>query len=225
MIALITARGGSKGLPRKNVLPFAAKPLIAHTIEAALRSETVHRVVVSTDDEEIAEVAREYGAEVPFMRPAYLSTDTATSRDALLHALGFLEQKEPLESFCLLQPTSPLRTACDIDAASELFRAKSALSVLSVVEYEHPIQWALELDESGRMAPLREDIVQMRQQASVFYRPNGAIYIFNTAFFKDTESYFGAQSYAYVMPTERSVDVDTRLDFVVAEAIKEHFED
>lgn len=225
MIAIITARGGSKGLPRKNVLPFCGKPLIAHTIEAALRSEVISRVVVSTDDEEIAERSLDFGAEVPFMRPEYLSTDTATSRDAVLHALDFLEHKGTLDSFCLLQPTSPLRTALDIDLAADLFFTRSASSILSVVEYEHPIQWALKLDESGRMAPLWENQVQMRQEASSFYRPNGAIYIFNTRFFKTSESYFGNRSYAYIMPPVRSVDIDTRLDFMIAEAIASYLKE
>jgi CMP-N,N'-diacetyllegionaminic acid synthase len=220
LIAIITARGGSKGLPRKNVLPFCGKPLIAHTIEAAQNSSAIDRIIVSTDDAEIAAVAREFGAEVPFMRPAELASDTASSRDVILHALLFLEAEGwPVDAFCLLQPTSPLRTAADIDAAFKIFREKTADSVLSITPYDHPVQWAVEMQDNGTLRPREKTNAERRQELVEYYRPNGAVYMFRTNFFKDSMGYFGPNSYGCIMPPERSVDIDTRLDFVVAEAI------
>ena len=225
MIAIITARGGSRGLPRKNVLPFCGKPLIAHTIEAAKRCQVIDRILVSTDDSEIAEVSREFGAEVPFMRPEELASDTASSREVLLHALQFLEgQGERVDSFCLLQPTSPLRTSADIEAASEIFHGKKADSVVSVSSYEHPVQWALEVSDDGRVLPRENQMVVRRQEMTEYYRPNGAVYLFRTDFFKAETGYFGGNSYGYIMPPERSVDIDTPLDFVVAETVSRYLE-
>ena len=226
MIALITARGGSKGLPRKNVLPFCGKPLIAHTIDAAKCSAAIHRVIVSTDDAEIAEVAREFGAEVPFMRPQELATDCASSRDVILHALGFLEaQNEPIESFCLLQPTSPLRTSADIDGAFKMFKENNADSLLSITPYDHPVQWAVEVRDDGGLCPREVGVPGRRQDMSEYCRPNGAMYMFRTDFFKKSEVYFGENTYGYVMPPERSVDIDTQLDFVVAETVAHYFKE
>ena len=223
MIAIITARGGSKGMPRKNVLPFCGKPLIAHTIEAARGSQAIDKIIVSTDNEEIAEISREFGAEVPFVRPEELASDTASSRDVMLHTLLFLEdQGWPVESFCLLQPTSPLRIAEDIDGAFKIFQERSADSVLSVTPFEHPVQWAVEVRERGLLVPREKLKPARRQDSTEYYRPNGAIYIFRTAFFKNSLEYSGNNSYGYIMPPERSVDIDTRLDFVVAEAIAHH---
>jgi CMP-N,N'-diacetyllegionaminic acid synthase len=220
LIAIITARGGSKGLPRKNVLPFCGKPLIAHTIEAAKSSSAIDRIIVSTDDEEIAEVSQEFGAEVPFMRPVELATDTASSREVILHALCFLEKLGgPIDNFCLLQPTSPLRTAADIDEAFKIFHEKSADSVLSVTPYDHPVQWAVEMGDNGTLQPREKKKTGRRQDVVEYYRPNGAVYMFRTEFFKNSAGYFGADSYGYIMPPERSADIDTQLDFVVAEAI------
>lgn len=223
ILALITARGGSKGLPRKNVLPFCGKPLIAHTIDAAKKSRAIDRIVVSTDDEEIAAVSRAYGAEVPFMRPAVLASDTAGSREVLLHALGFLEnQHAPIESFCLLQPTSPLRTAADIDGAVDIFQRGQADSVLSITPYEHPVQWAVAVEDDGRLRMKDSVLPTRRQDLAAYYRPNGAIYLFQTGFFKESSVYIGKRSYGYIMTPERSVDIDTSLDFKIAETVSRY---
>lgn len=220
MIAIITARGGSKRLPRKNVLPFCGRPLIAFTIEAARQSTAIDRVVVSTDDAEIAAVSLEAGAEVPFMRPAELASDTASSRDVLLHALQFIEAEgTQADSVCLLQPTSPLRTGADIDGAVELFARRRADSVVGVVTYQHPIQWALSLDADGRMVPRDHGSELQPQDLIEYYRPNGAMYLFRTEFLRNSLSVFGANSYGYVMPRERSIDIDTQLDFLTAEMV------
>jgi N-acylneuraminate cytidylyltransferase/CMP-N,N'-diacetyllegionaminic acid synthase len=225
MIAIITARGGSKGLPRKNVLTFCGKPLIAHTINAAKNSQAIDRIIVSTDDEEIAVISREFGAEVPFMRPPELATDEASSREVLLHALDFMEKQGVLiDSFCLLQPTSPLRTAADIEGAFKIFIEKSADSVLSITPYEHPVQWAVEMKDNGILQPREKGKAGRRQELVEYYRPNGAVYMFRTDFFKASTGYFGPSSYGYIMPPERSIDIDTQLDFVAAETIAHYLQ-
>lgn len=227
MIALILARGGSKGLPRKNVIPFLGKPLVAHTIEAALDSRFVDRVIVSTDDVEIAEVSKGFGAEVPFMRPAELASDTASAKDVMLHALDYLAaQGAELSTFCLLQPTSPLRTAGDIDAAVQLFEEKKADSVLSVTPYDHPVQWAVSRSDEGRIKPRERVEASRRQDLIECFRPNGALYLFKTAFFRECAGdYIGPNSYGYVMPPERSVDIDTRMDLLVAESVAKYLKE
>ena len=217
MMGLITARGGSRGLPGKNILSFCGKPLIAYTIEAALQSGCFKTVMVSTDSREIADVCLKYGAEVPFLRPAHLAADDAKSRDVVLHALDFMEQKSPVESVCLLQPTSPLRSAEDIRQAVSVFRRNSADSVISVTEYSHPIQWAVSVSEDGKISEPSGLKPSRRQDQSVCYHPNGAIYIFNAEFIRRSEGYIGKNTYALIMPPERSVDIDIPFDFMLAE--------
>ena len=217
MMGLITARGGSRGLPGKNILSFCGKPLIAYTIEAALQSGCFKTVMVSTDSREIADVCLKCGAEVPFLRPAHLAADDAKSRDVVLHALDFMEQKSPVESVCLLQPTSPLRSAEDIRQAVSVFRRNSADSVISVTEYSHPIQWAVSVSEDGKISEPSGLKPSRRQDQSVCYHPNGAIYIFNAEFIRRSEGYIGKNTYALIMPPERSVDIDTPFDFMLAE--------
>ena len=216
-MGLITARGGSRGLPGKNILSFCGKPLIAYTIEAALQSGCFKTVMVSTDSREIADVCLKYGAEVPFLRPAHLAADDAKSRDVVLHALDFMEQKSPVESVCLLQPTSPLRSAEDIRQAVSVFRRNSADSVISVTEYSHPIQWAVSVSEDGKISEPSGLKPSRRQDQSVCYHPNGAIYIFNAEFIRRSEGYIGKNTYALIMPPERSVDIDIPFDFMLAE--------
>ena len=217
MMGLITARGGSRGLPGKNILSFCGKPLIAYTIEAALQSGCFKTVMVSTDSREIADVCLKCGAEVPFLRPAHLAADDAKSRDVVLHALDFMEQKSPVESICLLQPTSPLRSAEDIRQAVSVFRRNSADSVISVTEYSHPIQWAVSVSEDGKISEPSGLKPSRRQDQSVCYHPNGAIYIFNAEFIRRSEGYIGKNTYALIMPPERSVDIDIPFDFMLAE--------
>lgn len=221
MIALIPARGGSKGLPRKNVLPFCGKPLITHTIEAAAGAAAIDRIVVTTDDSEIAEVARNAGAEVPFIRPPELATDVAGSREVVLHALAWLEAEgeADLETFCLLQPTSPLRTAADIDAAHGVFLQRGADAVISVTPYAHPVQWAVALEAGGLLLPRDTPNPSRRQDEESYYRPNGALYLYRTEFFREKSGGYGKRTFGYPMTPERSVDIDTRMDFVVAEAV------
>ena len=218
MIAIIPARGGSKGLPGKNIRPLNGKPLIAYAVEAALKAKHIDRVIVSTDDEEIAKVAVQYGAELPFMRPAELATDTAMAVDNYIYTIGRLEKESgtAIDSFVVIQPTSPLRIAEDIDNAVELFESKDADSVVSYCKEDHPITWHKYLDEEGRFVNLFEVSLKNRQDLRVSYYPNGAVYVFKTSIIRERK-YFTDKSYAYVMPKSRSVDVDTIDDFEYAE--------
>lgn len=221
-LALIPARAGSKRLPNKNLLPVAGKPLIAWTIEAALASGCFDRVLVSTDSEALADIARAHGAEAPFLRPAELSSDTASSMDVIRHALGWLEAAHGLpETTTLLQPTSPLRTADDIRAAFARFRDTGADSVVSVSEAEHSPLWSNTLPEDGSLAGfLRPEVLGKRSQdLPTYYRLNGAIYIARTSSLLAQGGFLGANSYAYVMPAERAIDIDHCADLLLADIL------
>ena len=220
MLAIIPARAGSKELPNKNTALLAGKPLIAWTIEAALKAKSISRVVVSTEDAGIAEVARQFGAEVPFLRPTELASDIAATRDVLLHALATLSElppAKPISEFCLLQATSPFRRAEHIDQAMELFRTKSASSVIAVTEFEHPIQWAIQVGDDDQIVPPRPEGGCQRQGCEVNWRPNGAIYICQSAHIKASPLFYGPNSYAYRMSREDSLDIDTQMDLLYCE--------
>lgn len=214
VLGLITARGGSKGLPRKNVLPLGGKPLIGWTIETALKSEVIGRLVLSSDDDEIMEAAKKWGCEVPFRRPAYLADDTASSMDVVLHALGQLPGYEYL---VLLQPTSPLRTAADIDAAFELLKSTGAPSCVSVCEVEQSPYWMFRIKDGGKVERLlsEEGSATRRQDLPPIYVLNGAIYIARIDWLKQSKNFLGEGCVAYVMPKERSLDIDNAADFEV----------
>ena len=218
MIAIIPARGGSKGLPGKNVRPLNGKPLIAYAIEAALKAKHIDRVIISTDDEEIARVAVEHGAELPFMRPAELASDTAMAIDNYIYTIGRLEKEggKPIDAFVVLQPTSPLRIAEDVDGAIEMFEHKGADSVISYCQEAHPVTWHKFLDEEGRFVDIFDSNIKNRQENRVSYYPNGAVYVFRTAMIRERR-YYTSKSYAYVMPRSRSVDIDFIEDFEYAE--------
>lgn len=222
-LGLILARGGSKRLPRKNLLPLAGKPLLAWTVEAALAAHQLDRVILSTDDEEIATVGRNYGAEVPFIRPAELAGDNATGLDVTLHALHTLGQTDERYDFVvILQPTSPLRGAADIDGAIDLLLERQADAVISVCETDHPPEWSNTLPEDGSMATFyRPGVRSTRSQdLPTSYRLNGAVYIYNCKRLIDSRSLaMDNNSYAFVMPRERSVDIDHAIDFDIAELL------
>jgi len=210
-------------LPRKNVLPLAGKPLIVWSIEAALSSVYIDKTIVSTDDAEIAEISRKAGASVPFMRPPELASDTATSADVVMHALDFLNsQNDYYDYIVLLQPTSPLRTYTDIDAALELCIEKDANRIISVCETDHSPLWENTLPPDHSMVGfINESIAKLRSQdLPTYYRINGAIYISKTDDFKVRRTFFVPEKiYAFIMPKERSVDIDTELDFAIAESV------
>lgn len=220
--AIITARGGSKRLPKKNILELAGKPLIAWTIEAAKNCSKIEDVIVTTDSEEIEKVAIEFGARVPFKRPAELSNDTATSFDVVKHCLDYLNEIEDkqVEYLVLLQPTSPLRSSDDIEKAIELLQLKNASAVVSVCPTEHSPLWSNTLDDSLNLDRfLRDEVKNTRSQdLPTFYRLNGAIYICKVEdFLKEKTFFLSKNNFAYVMSTEDSVDIDTQLDFLVAD--------
>jgi len=222
ILGLIPARGGSKGLPRKNIKILMGKPLIAWTIEQALASKYLDRVIVSTDDEEIATISKKYGAEIPFMRPKELATDEARGIDVILHTINWMEKNDKTyDLIILLQPTVPLRSSEDIDKAIELLFSKKAKGILSVCEVEHHPYWSNTLPEDGCMKDFVEAEImnKNRQELPTFYRLNGAIYIAYIEYLKAQNGFFGENSYAYIMPKERSIDIDNEIDFKLAELL------
>jgi N-acylneuraminate cytidylyltransferase/CMP-N,N'-diacetyllegionaminic acid synthase len=222
ILALIPARGGSKGLPGKNIKMLSGKPLIAWSIEQALASRYIDKVVVSTESEKIASVARRYGAEVPFMRPKSLAVSSAIIVDVLIHALNSLEKKGCRFDFImLLQPTSPLRNSEDIDAVIRLLFRKNAQSVVSICPTEYHPYWIKQLSKGGLMNNFIAKKVRNknRQDLPLFYRLNGAIYLVSVKFLRKTMDIYGKATYPHIMPLERSVDIDTYIDFELAELL------
>lgn len=222
-LAIIPARGGSKRLPGKNLMPLQGKPLISWTIEAATQTGIFGTICVSTDSEQIRTVALAAGASVPFARPLELSSDNATSVDVVVHALEFYSKRgTQFETFCLLQPTSPLRSAEDIAGAYELYSRAHAESVTAVTEVDHSPLWANTLGPDRSMVGfLRAEVVGLRsQELPTYYRVNGAIYFCRAVEFMSRRTFISASgSFAYIMPRERSIDIDTELDFEVAQAL------
>ena len=214
MISIIPARGGSKGLPGKNILPLCGKPMIAYTIEAAKQSKYIDHVIVSTDDQKIAEIALQYGAEVPFLRPDFLASDTAQAVDNYIYTIERLskEWNTPIEEFVVLQPTSPLRIAEDIDGAIEMFMEKQADSVISYTPEAHPVRWHKYLDENNAFVDIFDTTIANRQDLKTSYYPNGAVYVFRFSMIKERK-YYTDKSYGFVMPRVRSVDIDYKGDF------------
>ncbi len=220
-IAIIPARSGSKGMKDKNIKNLCGKPLIAYTIECALKSGVFDEVMVSTDSEEYAQIAREYGASVPFLRSAVNSSDTASSWDMIEEVLKKYEEANTFfDTFCLLQPTSPLRTTDNIRESYALYREKASFAVVSVCEAEHSPLWCGHLPESCEFEGFidEKNIVQ-RQAGGKFYRLNGAIYIVNIERFMSDRFLYQKGSYAYIMEPEQSVDIDTEIDFQLAELL------
>lgn len=221
MIAIIPARGGSKGLPGKNIKYLNGKPLIAYTIEAAISSKIFAEVIVSTDDEEIEKVSLSYGAKVPFKRPAHLAKDETASDEAILHALEFYkENNTTFKRVCKLQPTSPLRTCEMIVEAYNLLVSEKKDFLVSVCECEHTPLWSNVLDENNSLDNFieNEDVKRLcRQQLDTYYRLNGAIYMANTNKFIENKNFLGKNGIAYIMKQRNSIDIDSELDFKFTE--------
>lgn len=224
MIAIIPARGGSKGLPGKNIKELNGKPLIAYAIEAALKSKYIDKVIVTTDAEDIAEVARKYGADVPFKRPDELSSDTASAIDVYLHATEFVmkQDKMSIDKFMVLLPTAPMRTYEHINKAVEFFKEKRATTLISVKEAETPVTWYMNKDLGDRIANAGFGIgnaVTNRQVNSKYYIPNGAIYILDYNLLKNNRTYYCDNTVGFEMSSEDSVDIDTLTEFKFAEML------
>lgn len=221
-LAIIPARGGSKRLPRKNVLPLAGKPLIAWTIEAALQCSKIDKVVVTSDDDEILAIAASYSVDC-IKRPAILATDTSTSFDVIKHSL---EEYLVYEYCMLLQPTSPLRTHDHIQEALDQLEARSADAVISVCKTEHSPLWANTLPNNKSMQSFlcKESLNKRSQELPSYYRLNGALYICRTKKLLEQGTFFLKDNvYAYIMSERSSVDIDTELDFKWTEFLmKQH---
>ena len=219
-IAIIPARGGSKRLPGKNIKILGDKPLIALTIDAAIRSKVFDHVFVSTDSEEIASISKQYGAEVPFLRPAELASDTATTNDVVTHLVDWYEAESSnkVSTIAILQPTSPLRNAIHINEAFAEMEAKNAKAIVSVCELEHPIQFCNQLDSDKSMTGfIKQEDIKRTQDLSPTYRLNGAIYMFDRSYVGRMNEIYSEGTFAYIMDSKLSIDIDTQDDFDLAE--------
>ena len=220
---IIPARGGSKAVPRKNLATLAGKPLIAHTILAAHEAESLSDFIVSTDDEEIAAVAREWGADVPFVRPAHLAEDDVPTVEVLRHAARWLAddgREAPLT--VLLQPTSPLRVAADIDATVRKLIETDADSAFTVCEADTPAEWLLRVDDDRARQLLEgeeERFSTPRQLLPPVYRQNGAVEVYRTERLLAGKDMYGEDARVVIMPRSQSIDIDDRLDLERAEAV------
>lgn len=222
ILAVIPARGGSKGIPRKNIKPLAGKPLIAWTIEEANKSGYVDTCIVSTEDEEIKKVAEDCGGYVPFLRPAELAQDKTSSVDVILNVL---EKFSDHDYVVLLQPTSPLRLVADIDGAIDFCIKQNAESVVSVTTVVHSPYWMYTLNGKKELEPIlkiSEDKFYQRQSLPQIYQLNGAVYAAKTEFIKKNLGFIDSKTLGYVMPQERSLDIDTTIDFEMTEFFLTH---
>lgn len=229
ILGLIPARGGSKSLPRKNIRPLLGKPLIVWTIEQALASKYLDRVVVSTDDEEIAEISKKYGAEVPFMRPKELARDDSPTIDAILHALNWFEKKgKSFDYLVLFEPTSPLREKDDIDKGVKKLidnecRADSLVSV-GEIALEHPFI-SKKINEKGYVKPFYEvknSRATRRQELSKAYFPYGVLYVCKTSTIKKCKTFYQEKTLPYFIKRWQNYEIDDIYDFIVVEAILKH---
>jgi len=220
VLIIIPARGGSKGIPRKNIKMFHGKPLIVHTIDTALRSGIDGRVIVSTDDDEIADIAIRAGAEVPFKRPKEFARDESTSAEVVNHVLEQIG--DTYDSIMLLQPTSPLRKPEDLKQCLQILQTHQCDAVVSVAEVkEHPYLM-YSVTSTGRLDPYcaEDDKPARRQDYPTLFRLNGSIYVVKTEAWKKHRSFQKIENrQAYIMPFERSVDIDDTLDWHVAELL------
>lgn len=221
IIAIIPARSGSKGLKDKNIKDLSGKPLIAYSIEAAINSKIFDEIIVSTDSEKYAEIAKKYGANVPFLRSEENASDKAGSWEVVKEVLSKLDTKYDI--VILLQPTSPLRTSENIIEALNLFSEKNADSVVSVCKISHSIAWINTLDETLSLKGFikKEYANKRRQDIKTHYTVNGAIYIVKSNLLNQNCDLFTEKSFAYIMDEEDSIDIDTGLDFLIAKAVME----
>ena len=228
VLYVVAARGGSKGVPRKNIAVVGELPLIAYKIIAAKKSRFDKRIIVSTDDPEIAEVAKQYDAEVPFMRPGYLATATAGSMDVVEHAMNWVEEHDDrtYDHVCLLEPSSPFLSFEDLNRALAEMEKRDADTMVSVTEADVSSRFIFELDENGSLASyyrsVRERKSVRRQDQPVEYTLNGCLYVAKWDYFRRNKLFHSENSFAYIMPKTQSVEVDEPLDLLVARTVAEN---
>lgn len=215
---IITARGGSKGIPRKNIKNLNGKPVLAYSIEPSVACDLIKQTYVTTEDEEISKISKEYGAKI-IDRPQELAEDTSSSVDVVLHALKHLEKNgEMPDFFVLLQPTSPLRTTEDIENAIKLFIENKCDALISVCELDHTSMLSLTLENKFLVPNCNEKFLNKRRQdLPTYYSPNGAIYITTYDSLNKNRTFIPKKTIPYIMPKDRSVDLDTPFDFKLAE--------
>lgn len=228
ILFLITARGGSKGVPRKNIREIAGLPLIAYKIIAAQKCGYDGRIIVSTDDKEIAEVAKKYGAEIPFIRPDYLATDTAGSMDVVEHALKWVDDNDEklYEYICLLEPSSPFASHKDIHNALKLIIDSNSDTLLGMKEVEVSRRFIWTMDENGGLSNFYNAIIGdnkvRRQDQKPEYTMNGCMYIVRTDYFRKHKIFHSLNSVPYIMPAEKSVEIDDMNQFNYAKYCAEN---
>ena len=220
-IAIIPARSGSKGLKDKNIKKLNGKPLLAYSIEAARQSMVFDEIMVSTDSKKYAEIAKAAGANVPFLRSAVNSSDKASSWDTVIEVLNnYAKVGKTFDTVCLLQPTSPLRTAEDIIGAYKVLTQKSANAVTSVCEADYPPLWNMILPEDNSLEEFKkQDQDCPRQQLPTYHRLNGAIFIKTIDYTNGQIKLSDNKEFAFIMPQQHSVDIDTDVDFLIAEVL------
>ncbi|MFA4955706.1 MAG: acylneuraminate cytidylyltransferase family protein [Candidatus Methanoperedens sp.] len=222
ILCIIPARGGSKGLPGKNIKMLLGKPLIAYSIEHARKSKYIDQIIVSTDNTEIADISKIFGADVPFLRPKELASDDSSTIDALLHAMEWMENKERFvfDILVLLHVTTPLRSVEDVDRCIELLVEKNADNVFSVTEaHRNPYFNMVEVHADGSTNLVKKGFFATRQSAPQVFDMNSSIYVWWKDILKDKRSIFLKRSQIYIMPKERSVDIDDSIDFKIAEML------
>ena len=222
VLCVIPARIGSKGVPKKNIKNLSDKPLIAYSIEHARESDLIDRVIVSTEDKKIADIARQYGAEVPFIRPKELASDDSGTIDVLLHAMDWLENNEKylFDILVLLHVTTPLRSVEDIDNSIRMLVEKKADNVFSVTEaHRNPYFNMVEINKDGKVNLVKDGNFVARQSAPKVFDMNSSIYVWWKILLKEKKTTFMENTVTYEMPKERSVDIDDLIDFKVAEML------
>ena len=222
-IAIIPARSGSKGLKDKNIKNLNGKPLMVYSIEAAQKSNLFDEIMVSTDSEHYAEIGVEYGANVPFLRSTELSSDEAGSWDVVRNVLKqYKENGKEFDTVCLLQPTSPLRTEVDILNAYKLLEENDAEAITSVCEVDHSPLWCMVLPEDNSLQEYRKNSENNvpRQKLDKYHRFNGAIYIRKIQYVNNSVRLLEDNEYAFIMNQKKSVDIDSELDFMIAEVLQ-----
>ena len=218
VLCLIPARGGSKGLPNKNIKSFLSKPLIEWTIEIALQCEFIDKVIVSTDSDEIAYISSKAGADIPFKRPSNLALDTSPAINVVMHALKYLDKYDHV---VVLQPTSPLRSLDDLNSAFNLYINNESDSLVSICKASKHPSWSYFLGPSNELIPFDSSKNYIcRQDFVPTYFLNGAIYINSREFIFNQKAFINENTIGYIMPEERSIDIDSDLDFKIAEFLK-----